>query len=118
MRIVQYSIRGGSGGGGYHRGGDGIRREIEFLVPTTVTLLCERRELAPFGLHGGEPGTRGRNVLIRRGRRLRLPSKVKLMAASHDHVVVSTPGGGGWGRRNRAKRRPHKAASVGSLPRG
>ncbi len=31
LRVVEYSIRRGSGGAGEHRGGDGLVREIELL---------------------------------------------------------------------------------------
>ncbi len=46
-------------------GGAGITRTYEFLADATVTLLTERRWLAPCGLAGGSPGTPGRNTLFR-----------------------------------------------------
>ena len=39
FRLLEYAVRHGSGGGGRHRGGDGIRRTWEFLAPATVSLL-------------------------------------------------------------------------------
>ena len=47
-----------SGGGGLHRGGDGIIREIEFLDDLSVGVLCERRAFEPRGIRGGENGAR------------------------------------------------------------
>jgi N-methylhydantoinase B/oxoprolinase/acetone carboxylase alpha subunit len=35
----------GSGGAGRFRGGDGVRRELEFRRPLTVSILSERRAL-------------------------------------------------------------------------
>ena len=53
LRVRQYSLRPGSGGSGKYRGGDGIVREIEVLTDCEVTLLSDRRVLAPWGLNGG-----------------------------------------------------------------
>ena len=52
IRVLRYEVREGSGGAGRHRGGDGIRRDIQVLVDTQATLLSERRHLPPYGLAG------------------------------------------------------------------
>src|SRR5207249_2451135 len=72
LRVRRQAVRRGSGGRGRHRGGDGIVRELEFLVPTEVTLLAERRRIPPYGLAGGEAGAPGRDLLIRAGRARRV----------------------------------------------
>lgn len=97
LRVRRYGLRRGSGGSGRQRGGDGLVREIEFLCPATVTLLTERRRTAPYGLHGGGPGTPGRNILIRDGREQELPGKAELQVRPGDVLRIETPGGGGWG---------------------
>jgi len=97
VRIRRYALRWGSGGAGRFRGGDGVVREYEFLVPTTVTLLTERRRFAPYGLQGGQPGARGENWLIRDGGETPLPGKVTLRLQPGDRLRIATPGGGGWG---------------------
>ena len=82
-------------------GGNGIVRRWEFLAPADVTLVTERRRLAPWGLAGGEPGSRGRNLLIRKDSSpIELPGKVRIKAAPGDGVIMETPGGGGWGPPN------------------
>src|SRR5687767_16026677 len=53
LRIRRYALRGGSGGAGRHRGGDGVVREYEALERCTVTLLTERRRHPPAGAAGG-----------------------------------------------------------------
>jgi N-methylhydantoinase B len=93
LRIRRYAIRDGSGGDGLHRGGDGLVREFEFLKPTTVTLLTERRSHAPWALQGGSDGECGLNS--RNG--TELSSKVSLQVEAGEHLTVETPGGGGWG---------------------
>ncbi len=97
FRVRRYALRRGSGGAGQHRGGDGLIRELEFLSPATVTLLSERRRTTPYGLQGGEPGARGRNLLMRRGESQELPGKVELQVEPGDLLSLHTPGGGGWG---------------------
>jgi N-methylhydantoinase B len=100
VRVVRYAVRSGSGGRGRHPGGDGVIRELEFLSPAQLTLLTERRVIAPFGAAGGGPGRRGVNRLLRaNGRSQRLPGKASLAVQPGDRVCIETPGGGGWGKR-------------------
>lgn len=98
MRITEYRVRRGSGGGGAAAGGDGLIRELECLVPATVSLLSERRAIAPWGLAGGESGQTGVNYLVRDERRTRMPAKFNQRVEAGERVRVETPGGGAWGR--------------------
>lgn len=99
LRIRRHEVRRGSGGDGAHRGGDGVRREMELLAPARVTLLTDRRRFPPYGLQGGEPGERGRN--LRRagpeGSWERLPGKCSLEMDRGERLRIETPGGGGHG---------------------
>jgi N-methylhydantoinase B len=98
FRIVQYSIRPGSGGAGRHPGGDGAVRAYHFLAPATVTIVSERRARGPYGLAGGAPGAPGRNILRRAdGSEHELPAKVSFTVQAGDELHILTPGGGGWG---------------------
>jgi len=99
MRVIEYSIRRGSGGRGAAHGGDGLRRSIELLSPSTVTLMTERRASAPYGLAGGEPGNRGANWLVPAGSTTPrpLPAKTTRLCEAGDVIIVETPGGGGHG---------------------
>ena len=67
LRVTRYALRRGSGGAGAHRGGDGVVREIEALREMTFSLITERRRHPPPGAHGGQPGARGRNLLLEGG---------------------------------------------------
>jgi N-methylhydantoinase B len=93
LRVLRYGLRGASGGTGRFDGGDGVVREFEFLEPTSVTLLTERRNRGPWGVAGGGPGQPGVNLLNGKV----LPAKVALEAQAGDVLTVLTPGGGGWG---------------------
>ncbi|MCA1614893.1 MAG: hydantoinase B/oxoprolinase family protein [Acidobacteria bacterium] len=100
LRVRAYAVRRNSGGGGNRRGGDGIIREIETLVPARASLLADRRTLAPYGLAGGGPGRKGRDRIVRRGGRVeRVESKGSWDLAAGDRVRIETPGGGGHGRK-------------------
>jgi N-methylhydantoinase B/oxoprolinase/acetone carboxylase alpha subunit len=100
VRVRRYGLRTGSGGGGVHRGGDGIEREIEVLDDTVLSLVTERRASAPWGLAGGAPGAVGENWLLPGGdetRAKRLPDKCTVDLRAGDVLRIRTPGGGGWG---------------------
>jgi N-methylhydantoinase B len=99
LRVRRYEIRRDSGGAGRRRGGDGVIREIELLAPAQVSLLADRREIAPYGLSGGADGQMGRADLIAKsGKRKRLPGKFSLAAEAGDSLRIETPGGGGYGK--------------------
>jgi len=105
VRVGRYSLRRGSGGKGQFRGGDGIEREFEFLAPAQVNILSERRKFAPYGLAGGKPGKRGKNILVRNGRAQSLGGKVSFRVRAGDKVIIRTPGGGGFGKARGGKKR-------------
>jgi N-methylhydantoinase B len=98
MRVRRYAIRRGSGGGGLHRGGDGVVRELELLTEAQVTLLADRRKTRPYGLRGGEAGRAGRARLIRADGGREIGSKQSLHARAGDRICIETPGGGGYGK--------------------
>lgn len=101
--LHEFSIRQGSGGEGMHRGGDGCIRDIEFRIPLQVSILSERRVIAPYGMAGGGEGKRGVNLWIRRDptdgsmRTISLGGKATANMNAGDRITVLTPGGGGYG---------------------
>ena len=96
--VHQYKIRKNSGGNGLNKGGDGIIREYEFLTDVKLTVISERRKLAPYGLFGGEPGKSGENIVITNGKSKNMPSKFSIELKKGDRLIVKTPGGGGFGK--------------------
>ncbi|KAK6841339.1 hypothetical protein PG987_002199 [Apiospora arundinis] len=126
--LREFSLRAGSGGGGQHRGGDGVVRDIEFLIPVQVSILSERRVYRPYGLAGGEDAQCGLNVWVRRvakvdpekdlarqqghveqgdddsksiefeERYINLGAKNSAPMKPGDRIIINTPGGGGWGK--------------------
>jgi 5-oxoprolinase (ATP-hydrolysing) len=98
VRLLAFRVRRNSGGAGRHVGGDGLVRGYKFLAPVMVSLLTERRVVAPFGLAGGQSGARGENRVKRRGGLLEhVPGRTTLELAADDELWIETPGGGGFG---------------------
>lgn len=98
FRMIRYSLRDNSGGSGQHRGGDGLVREIELLSDADVTMLADRRSLAPWGLIGAEAGVCGESAMIAHGKAETLPGKFTRRFAAGTRLRVASPGGGGWGK--------------------
>ncbi|HEY6805416.1 MAG TPA: hydantoinase B/oxoprolinase family protein [Pyrinomonadaceae bacterium] len=98
LRVREYRLRKGSGGKGKHRGGDGVIREIETLVPARMSILSDRRKRGPYGLQGGVDGATGKNEIVRKGRSIKIAAKGSQELEAGDRVRIETPGGGGWGR--------------------
>jgi N-methylhydantoinase B len=97
LRVREYRLRKGSGGKGKQRGGDGVVREIETLVPARMSLLADRRKRQPYGLSGGADGAVGINVIIRDKRAQKIAAKGSHELKAGDRIRIETPGGGGWG---------------------
>ena len=64
--LREFSLREGSAGKGFHTGGEGVVRDIEFRIPVQVSILSERRVFHPYGLEGGEDAACGVNLWVRR----------------------------------------------------
>ncbi|GAB1522082.1 hypothetical protein RhiTH_005191 [Rhizoctonia solani] len=114
--LHEFSLRKGSGGIGEFIGGDGVIRDIEFLHEMQVSILSERRVLHPYGMAGGGPGACGQNIWIKQPREeydlptleageeekpgprmINIGGKATVFMGKGDHLVIHTPGGGGWG---------------------
>ncbi len=105
VRVRRYELAPEKAGEGKFRGGAGIVREIQFLVPAQVSIVAERRKFAPYGLQGGGNGGCGEDWLIKKdGQAVRLKGKTSLSVEAGDAIRIVTPGGGGWGKSKRRTR--------------
>ena len=96
--LEEFSIRKNSGGVGKNRGGNGVIRQFHFRKSQDISLLTERRVNAPYGLAGGAPGQRGKNLLLRTdGKMVGLPPRCQLKLEANEKIRLLTPGGGGYG---------------------
>jgi len=92
LRMQQYALRTGSGGQGKRNGGDGIVRQFQFLKDAHLSVLTERRHIAPWGSEGGEDGQPGLNLLNANP----MPAKFQAAVSAGDVLEIRTPGGGGY----------------------
>ncbi|MBX3662061.1 MAG: hydantoinase B/oxoprolinase family protein [Burkholderiales bacterium] len=98
VRLEEFAIRRGSGGGGCWRGGDGAVRKIRFLETMSAAILSGHRRVQPYGMAGGLPGATGRNAVERAdGRIEELGACAGTTMQPDDVFVIETPGGGGYG---------------------
>mgnify|MGYP001455946982 CR=1 FL=1 len=105
VRVESFGIRRGSGGNGQWCGGNGAVRQLCFLEPVEVSILSNHRRIPPFDLNGGQPGSTGRNYVIRKNaasEEVGATATLKLDAG--DSLVIETPGGGGFGPANSTPR--------------
>ena len=101
VRVVRFEIRRGSGGGGEWRGGDGCRRELEFLAPLQVRSsrsgAPRGRSVAPAARMAPRVGTR---CIAQASAAVRARTSVAWRRSRSSRaidLVIETPGGGGWG---------------------
>jgi len=98
VRLDGYEIRLGSGGAGWHHGGDGGVRRVRFLEPMTASILSNGRHHGAFGAAGGAAGRPGVNRVERRdGSVVALDHIGSVEMQPDDVFVIETPGGGGFG---------------------
>jgi N-methylhydantoinase B len=93
VRVRAYALRAGSGGTGRHAGGQGVIRDYEALRDIVVSLITERRTLAPRGAAHGGAGRPGRNSVDGRD----VGGRAAFALRPGQVLRIETPGGGGWG---------------------
>lgn len=52
MILRRFHLNPGTGGNGFHRGGDGVIRELLFRRTQVLSVLSERRAFRPYGMSG------------------------------------------------------------------
>ncbi len=96
LRVIERSIRRGSGGPGKHQGGNGLRFEVEVVAdsPMMASMIMTRFRTAPQGIFGGNAGKVG--ALLLNGEPINPADHWVLKKG--DRVVMETAGGGGYGK--------------------
>jgi N-methylhydantoinase B len=98
LLCLGYSLRPDSGGKGQWIGGKGIIKHYRILEPCTFSIISDRREIAPKGIHGGLDGVTGENIIIQNKQKRSIEGKATIKMDVDDEVLVLTPGGGGYGK--------------------
>jgi N-methylhydantoinase B len=96
-----------SGGAGEHRGGCGLRKDVELLCESaTLSLLSDRHVFQPYGVLGGQPGALARTQRHSGEQIEALASKDTVTLRRGDVVSFQLSGGGGHGE---VRQRPRDA---------
>ena len=100
LRFRRYEYLPDTGGVGQHRGGLGVRRDIEFTDESgSLNTQFDKFKIAPFGLFGGGEGATGRLILNPESSNpIELASKtVDCKLKRGDVISMRTQGGGAYG---------------------
>jgi N-methylhydantoinase B/oxoprolinase/acetone carboxylase alpha subunit len=106
VRFERFELVEDSAGPGRWRGGLGVTRQFELLVPTVLTANADRHTLPPPGYFGGGDGSPNRFSIKRDGQDRRFdewfgtPSRGKfsnIAARPGDVLCVTEAGGAGYG---------------------
>ena len=112
LRVECYAIREGSGGGGLHCGGHGVRRVYRLLEGRAqVSYRGERHVSQARGAQGGGPGASSAARMLRADGSVEvLGARARIDWHAGDRLVVETASGGGWGEA------PASAESLSTNP--
>lgn len=100
VRFEHFSLREDSGGAGRHRGGSGTSYRFTCWSDCVLSVLGDRHDHRPFGLHGGGEGAPNRVRVSTGGREWEPPMRTKIAQLDlhdGDGVAAASPGGGGFG---------------------
>lgn len=100
VHFEYFALREGSSGAGAHRGGSGSTYRIAAHAECVLSVLGDRADHPPFGLHGGGPAQANRVRVIVGDEEWEPPMRTKLARRTlhaGDAVIVASPGGGGFG---------------------
>ena len=97
----EYSLRERSGGAGEHRGGFGVNYKVRVRRGRAIaSFVMDHGRYGPQGVRDGHDGGPNRIVVRRNGEESTLPHFSKgqgIHVKAEDMILVSTPGGGGYG---------------------
>lgn len=94
--VTEKSIARGSGGKGKYTGGDGQVFSFKNIGkhPLSISIITEKTKTQAYGLFGGESGKNG-TAKLANGRKLPAKGIDKLMP--NEELILTLPGGGGYG---------------------
>jgi N-methylhydantoinase B len=100
LRLTRYELLPDTGGAGRHRGGLGVRRDIQFLDKSgSLETQFDKFKVEPFPLFDGKPGATGKLIMNPDSNHPKdLPSKnFGYPLREGDIFSMRTQGGGGYG---------------------
>ena len=109
LRVLSWGVRQDSAGAGEWRGGTGLEKVMEPLVPCNVHVMNERTGCPPWGILGGREGARPCITVEHPDAPTEEVRKANKPINPGDRVRVQTSGGGGYG--NPLRRDPAMVAA-------
>ncbi|WP_099363659.1 hydantoinase B/oxoprolinase family protein [Fredinandcohnia onubensis] len=98
IRIEKYEFIRDSCGAGKYRGGLGILRQYRLLNhDAVIQVRADRVNMPPYGLMGGKPGGKSKNVLNPDTEKKIMPGKFSMDMKESDVFLHEQAGGGGFG---------------------
>jgi N-methylhydantoinase B len=98
LQIERYELIKDSGGAGQFRGGLGLRRVYSILKDNVIlSTYSDRFKFAPWGLFGGEDGSKSNFAINRNGKKINLRANSNIKLQKGDLFIAETSGGGGYG---------------------
>lgn len=98
VMMEEYSLRPDSCGAGKYRGGLGLTRQYRLLArEAMLQMRADRYVTAPYGLYGGAPGEKSKNILNPDHAREDLPSKLTRQVQAGTVIRHEQAGAGGYG---------------------
>ena len=71
--------------------------EFVMLEDTYATTVCERTELAPWGLNGGKEGLANNCYVVESDNKKSVPKATRVLVKKGNSILVQCGGGGGYG---------------------
>jgi len=105
LRVLRWALTN-SGGVGMHRGGCGVRMDVEILDDSFANMILrgDGYKIPACGVSGGGPGAPAAAVLLTGRRRVWLPSKTSRILKKGNIISIRSGGGGGAGSPNRREK--------------
>jgi len=97
VRVTDFSMLPDSCGAGLHRGGVGVRREMELLADAQFVSRLSQRRHGAKGLAGGLGPPVSRTIIREAGVERALPGLAQLQMKAGDRIRIEQSGGAGWG---------------------
>lgn len=95
--VERVEMRTDSGGGGRHRGGVGVRRDIRFVSDGDFLTVAKKTRARPWALRGGHEPDPNTFIVFPGSEREQRVSTRRTPVRGGDRVTVLTAGGGGHG---------------------
>jgi N-methylhydantoinase B len=99
LLVEEYALVPDTEGAGRYRGGLAVRRSwrLHGVDEALLQVRSDRLKFAPYGVQGGESGSKGCNTLTTAEGDEIMPSKFQRLFRRGERITIQTAAAGGWG---------------------